>query len=186
MSRGTIFLEHVTGKIKHRLQELEQTIREVKQDIHAMNDYYWENYTEMDEYGYENFDNQQALKLQVDANQENRKMRDRLERMLDAPFFGSVSFRFEDEEEDEIFYIGIGNFSERRGFTPLIYDWRAPVSSSALPVPLRFHSSRSSEILRSSMAAPFRIPYEGSIFCLVCAKCRISKWGFGAKCRILK
>jgi len=30
------------------------------------------------------------------------------------------------------------------------------------------------------------IPYEGSIFCLVCAKCRISKWGFGAKCRILK
>lgn len=129
MSRGTIFLEHVTGKIKHRLQELEQTIREVKQDIHAMNDYYWENYTEMDEYGYENFDNQQALKLQVDANQENRKMRDRLERMLDAPFFGSVSFRFEDEEEDEIFYIGIGNFSERRGFTPLIYDWRAPVSS---------------------------------------------------------
>lgn len=129
MSRGTIFLELVTEKIKNRLQELEQTIREVKQDIHAMNDYYWENYTEMDEYGYENFDNQQALKLQVDANKENKKMRSRLERMLDAPFFGSVSFRFEDEEEDEIFYIGIGNFSERRGFTPLIYDWRAPVSS---------------------------------------------------------
>lgn len=129
MSRGTIFLKLVTEKIKNRLQELEQAIREVKQDIHAMNDYYWENYTEMDEYGYENYDNQQALKLQVDANQENKKMRTRLEKMLDAPFFGSVSFRFEDEEEDEIFYIGIGNFSERRGFTPLIYDWRAPVSS---------------------------------------------------------
>ena len=26
-----------------------------------MNEYYWENYTEMDEYGYENYDNQQAL-----------------------------------------------------------------------------------------------------------------------------
>ncbi len=129
MSKGTIFLEFVTGKIKHRLQELEKTIREVKQDIHAMNDYYWENYTEMDEYGYENYDNQQALKLQVDANRENKKMRSRLEKMLDAPFFGSVSFRFEDEVKDEIFYIGIGNFSERRGLTPLIYDWRAPVSS---------------------------------------------------------
>lgn len=129
MSRGTVFLEVVTGKIKNRLQELEQSIQEVKQDIHAMNDYYWENYTEMDEYGYENFDNQQALKLQVDANLENKKMRNRLEKMLGSPFFGSVSFRFEDEEEDEIFYIGIGNFSERRGHTPLIYDWRAPVSS---------------------------------------------------------
>lgn len=129
MSRGTIFLEFVTEKIRDRLQKLEQTIREVKQDIHAMNDYYWENYTEMDEYGYENFDNQQALKLQVDANQENKKMRRRLEKMLDAPFFGSVSFRFEEEEDEEVFYIGIGNFSERRGSVPLIYDWRAPVSS---------------------------------------------------------
>ena len=27
----------------------------------GMHEYYWENYTEMDQYGYENFDNQQAL-----------------------------------------------------------------------------------------------------------------------------
>ena len=30
------------------------------------------------------------------------------------------------------------------------------------------------------------IPYGSSIFCLVCAECRISKWGFGAKYRISK
>jgi DNA helicase-2/ATP-dependent DNA helicase PcrA len=129
MSNGQTFLKLVTEKIKNRLEQLEQTIRDVKQDIHAMNDYYWENYTEMDEYGYENYDNQQALKIQVDANRENKKMRDRLEKMLDAPFFGSVSFHFDEEEEEETFYIGIGNFAERRGAAPLIYDWRAPVSS---------------------------------------------------------
>lgn len=97
-----------------------------------MNDYYWENYTEMDEYGYENYDNQQALKLQADANEENRRYRRRLEKMLDAPFFGSVSFRFDDDGEDaqpETFYIGIGNFANRAGEVPMIYDWRAPVSS---------------------------------------------------------
>ena len=33
-----------------------------------MNEYYWENYTEMDEYGYENYDNQQALLHQVNAS----------------------------------------------------------------------------------------------------------------------
>ena len=126
---GEKFLVLVIEKIKTRLHELEQTIREVKQDIHAMNDYYWENYTEMDEYGYENYDNQQALKLQVDANRENKKTRGRLEKMLDSPFFGSVTFQFEGEEEEETFYIGIGNFSERRGLAPLIHDWRAPVSS---------------------------------------------------------
>ena len=30
-------------------------------DIESMHEYYWENYTEMDQYGYEDYDNQQAL-----------------------------------------------------------------------------------------------------------------------------
>ena len=94
-----------------------------------MNEYYWDNYTEMDQYGYEDYDNQQALKMQVNANQENWKMRRRLKRMLDAPFFGSVEFVYDGEDEPEDFYIGIGNFARERGALPLIYDWRAPVSS---------------------------------------------------------
>ena len=49
--------------------------------------------------------------------------------MLDAPFFGSVEFVYDGEEEPEDFYIGIGNFARERGGLPLIYDWRAPVSS---------------------------------------------------------
>ena len=32
------------------------------------------------------------------------------------------------DDEPEIFYIGIGNFAERPGELPLIYDWRSPVS----------------------------------------------------------
>ena len=48
--------------------------------------------------------------------------------MTDSPFFGRVDFCFEEEDEAEPFYIGIGNFSERAGMTPFIYDWRAPVS----------------------------------------------------------
>lgn len=35
---------------------------------------------------------------------------------------------YDDEDEPETFYIGIGNFSEETGRVPLIYDWRAPVS----------------------------------------------------------
>ena len=50
----------------------------MQKDIESMNDYYWENYTEMDQYGYENYDNQQALLAQVSANQENQKSMYRL------------------------------------------------------------------------------------------------------------
>ena len=129
MSRGTDFLNMVTEKLRQRILELGDTIQEVQKDIAGMNEYYWENYTEMDQYGYENYDNQQALLAQVNANQENQKKRYRMKKMLDSPFFGSVDFQYEGEEEAETFYIGIGNFAEERGSVPLIYDWRAPVSS---------------------------------------------------------
>lgn len=129
MSKGSEFLSEVLGLIQERLGEIDENIQAVRQDINSMNEYYWDNYTEMDQYGYEDYDNQQALKMQVNANQENWKMRRRLKRMLDAPFFGSVEFVYDGEDEPEEFYIGIGNFARERGGLPLIYDWRAPVSS---------------------------------------------------------
>ena len=128
MSAGTEFLTVVMEKLRGRIRELDETIEFVQKDIEGMHEYYWENYTEMDQYGYENFDNSQALLTQINANQENLNMRRRLKRMLDSPFFGSVDFVYDGEEEAETFYIGIGNFARKRGSVPLIYDWRAPVS----------------------------------------------------------
>ena len=129
VSKGSEFLPEVLGLIEKRLGEIDENIQAVRQDINSMNEYYWDNYTEMDQYGYEDYDNQQALKMQVNANQENWKMRRRLKRMLDAPFFGSVEFVYDGEDEPEDFYIGIGNFARESGALPLIYDWRDPVSS---------------------------------------------------------
>ena len=94
VSKGSEFLPEVLGLIEKRLGEIDKNIQAVRQDINSMNEYYWDNYTEMDQYGYEDYDNQQALKMQVNANQENWKMRRRLKRMLDAPFFGSVEFAY--------------------------------------------------------------------------------------------
>lgn len=126
---GIQYLAYVLDKLRQRIAEISQSIAEGQKEIDGMHEYYWENYTEMDQYGYEDYDNQQALKMQVNANQENWKMRRRLKRMLDAPFFGSVEFVYDGEDEPEDFYIGIGNFARERGALPLIYDWRAPVSS---------------------------------------------------------
>ena len=129
MSEGTVFLKSVTEKLKHKIEEVNVSISQGQKEIEGMHEYYWENYTEMDQYGYENFDNQQALLHQVNANQELLVMKHRLEKMLDAPFFGRVDFLFEGEDTPESFYIGIGNFAPKAGQIPLIYDWRAPVSS---------------------------------------------------------
>ena len=47
MSKGSEFLINVTDKIKARIGEVDATIQNVQKDIADMNEYYWENYTEM-------------------------------------------------------------------------------------------------------------------------------------------
>ena len=122
------FLKEITDCLQQKIKELDEDLSAGQQEIKNMHEYYWGNYTEMDEYGYENYDNQQALLHQVHANEEKLSKRKRLTKMLESPFFGRVDFRYDGEEESEIFYIGIGNFAPRAGMRPLIYDWRAPVS----------------------------------------------------------
>lgn len=128
MTDGTIFLEEVKEKLNSRIHALQQDLEEGEKDIAGMQEYYWDNYTEMDEYGYENYDNQQALFRQASANEEKAKLMHRFMKMQDSPFFGRIDFIFDGEDEAETFYIGIGNFAEKTGSVPLIYDWRAPVS----------------------------------------------------------
>lgn len=127
--KGTAeYLDFVLDRLRKRIDRIDHSLTEGEKEIEQMHSYYWENYTEMDQYGYENFDNQQALLSQVNANQEQRVLRHRFRRMLDSPFFGRVDFQYEGDEEPETFYIGIGNFAEEAGKIPLVYDWRAPVS----------------------------------------------------------
>ena len=125
---GREYLAYVIEKLENRIRQINLSIEEGQKEIEGMHEYYWENYTEMDQYGYENFDNQQALFGQISANEEQLKLKHRFRKMLDSPFFGRVDFLYEDEDEPETFYIGIGNFAEKTGQVPLVYDWRAPVS----------------------------------------------------------
>ena len=123
---GRCFLEDVEIKLQKRLEEIGQSLSDGQKEIDNMQEYYWENYTEMDEYGYEDYDNQQALLHQVNANNEKLQLKHRFEKMLDAPFFGRVDFMYDGDDEPEPFYIGIGNFAEKNGMQAmrlLPEDW---------------------------------------------------------------
>ena len=128
VKNGRKYLAHVTGTLRHRITQLDDSIEAGQKEIEGMHEYYWENYTEMDQYGYENFDNQQALLHEINASNEKIELRRRFRKMMDSPFFGRVDFCYEGDDEPEIFYIGIANLAEENGGLPLIYDWRAPVS----------------------------------------------------------
>lgn len=128
IKNGREYLQYVLKCLNDRLAQSDAAILEGEKEIEDMHEYYWENYTEMDQYGYEDYDNQQALFRQMNANEEQFRLRKRFKKMQDSPFFGRVDFRYDGDEEAETFYIGIGNLSESAGSLPLVYDWRAPVS----------------------------------------------------------
>lgn len=120
----TMVLEALHGKLK----EINGKILGNEKDIESMHEYFWENYAEFDEYGYEMYDNSNALKSRIREQKDYVKERLRYEKMLDSPYFGRVDFCYEQEEEPETYYIGIGNLAKGRAQDPYVFDWRAPVS----------------------------------------------------------
>ena len=54
VKNGREYLTHVTETLRHRITQLNDSIEAGQKEIEGMHEYYWENYTEMDQYGYEN------------------------------------------------------------------------------------------------------------------------------------
>lgn len=123
------YLELVIEKLKTKIAQIEDKMQGNEKDIESMHDYFWENYTEFDEYGYEMYDNSMALKSRITEQGEYVKQRYRFEKMLYSPYFGRVDFCYDGEEEAETYYIGIANLAEGRAKDPLVFDWRTPVAS---------------------------------------------------------
>ena len=53
---GREYLGYVLEKLKERITEISLSLVEGQKEIEGMHEYYWENYTEMDQYGYENYE----------------------------------------------------------------------------------------------------------------------------------
>lgn len=124
-----LYLNKVLEKLREAIAQLEQKMEFRRSEIVKMQEYYWESYTEYDEYGYEKFDNDRLFREEATAHQELVKTYGRYLKMLDSPYFAAITFQYEDEEDEETFYIGIGDFSPSKAEDSLICDWRAPISS---------------------------------------------------------
>ncbi len=122
------YLSGVLKKLETAVAELERKMEARRLEISKMQEYYWENYTEFDEYGYERTDNDRLFQEEASAHKELAKKYARYKKMLDSPYFAAVTFRYDGEDEEETYYIGIGDFSPSKAEAPLVCDWRAPIS----------------------------------------------------------
>lgn len=123
------FLQEALLKLKTALEELESKMDFSSKEIEKIQEYYWENYNEFDEYGYEDAMNRQMLQMEVSTTANQKKLHKQYMKMMDSPYFARIDFLYDDEEIPETYYIGIGSFTPKKAYMPLIYDWRAPISS---------------------------------------------------------
>ena len=79
---GAAFLAYVTDKLETRIAHISQSILEGQKDIEGMHEYYSGELSGNRQSGYENFDNQQALLHQINANEQQIHLRKRFRKML--------------------------------------------------------------------------------------------------------
>lgn len=124
-----LYLEKVIELIKEKQAELDNKVDITDKDMADFHDYFWNSYTEFDEYGYELYDNTNAIRQKIIQKGEYIREKYTYERMKNSPYFGRVDFVFDGDDEALECYVGISHLSAKSGQLPLVYDWRAPISS---------------------------------------------------------
>jgi DNA helicase-2/ATP-dependent DNA helicase PcrA len=125
-------LEHLSmilTKIGTEVDALEESLEDKQKEIIKLKRDYWDSLNEIHEMGYEAKTNRQNIEDTVNTADERLQQLHLYQKMQDSPYFGRIDFIYDGEVEAETYYIGIGSFYPKWATRPLIFDWRAPVSS---------------------------------------------------------
>ena len=119
-------LEEIKVKLKDALNNYEETVERYDREYMDSKRYLADYRHEIDPK--EIFQNEMAMKQIERAGILTVQIRDRINKLLDSPYFARVDFREESDDDASVFYIGRFSFSDKDRAEILIFDWRAPVS----------------------------------------------------------
>ena len=119
------YLDNCINVIKDYLSELGQELYEKEEKSQEFKKYIWDNKASLDPTELKSLmsDND----LEVYLMMQKGKYFQRLFKIQNSPYFGSIIFE-EENELPKIIYLGITHLEDKNK-NYLIYDWRAPISS---------------------------------------------------------
>lgn len=121
------YFDQTEQKIKEQVKALRTVIEEGNKKIKEQKQFVWDNTADMDEE--ELLENKNSLEQDVLLLEFYGKNLAALERLEQTPYFGKVGFTYEENGEHLPVYIGVNGFRPKERKLPLVYDWRAPISS---------------------------------------------------------
>ena len=119
------YLENCINVIKDYLSELGQELYEKEEKIQEFKKYIWDNKASLDPTELKNLMSDNDLEVYLAL--EKGKYFQKLFKIQNSPYFGSIIFE-EENELPKIIYLGITHLEDKNK-NYLIYDWRAPISS---------------------------------------------------------
>lgn len=120
-----VHLEQVSARLSKALQRAEASVSRADREYTDTKKYMADHRGEIDPH--EMFQNELLLKQTDRTGAFAVEMRDRIVKLKDSPYFARIDFKEEEEEEGQPYYIG--RFAFQYENEPLIFDWRAPISS---------------------------------------------------------
>ncbi|MCL1631385.1 AAA family ATPase [Sporolactobacillus sp. CPB3-1] len=143
-------VNEVVAIIGEKIEKITGKKSNVKQGIVDLRKNFWDDVTVNLDENDDVYETQASIKQQAELLSERERRHGQmskelktLSRLQDAPYFGRIDFREEDEQNAEPLYIGIGSLMDAKNEDFLIYDWRAPVASmyyDYAPGPARYMS----------------------------------------------
>lgn len=117
------YLEKVVNLVRKRISNLGQELYDDDSKVLEFKKFIWDTHTEMDPSEMRNM--MAESDLQVSIMQSKGSYLQKLFRIQNKPYFGSIVFK-EDDEESTI-YIGITHVEEKLDY--YVHDWRSPICS---------------------------------------------------------
>ena len=120
-------LERVKAKLEESVKRLEGRAKQYAAEAREHVDHMWEARRDMD--ASEKAAARETTQQIVATGDTVAEARKRAQKLLASPYFGRFDFHKAGEGLARPVYVGVHSFSQAEGGDPLVYDWRAPIST---------------------------------------------------------
>lgn len=113
--------------ITTQLNTVEEQLSKSADSILQHKKYLWENIYELDPE--EIASNRLQISESHDSHDQMLERKRLLQKLQDNSYFARIDFAYEEDDDAQALYIGLGGLVDKKSYQNYIFDWRAPIAS---------------------------------------------------------
>ena len=121
------YLDYTLKIIRGQISELGQQLYEKQEKIMEFKKFIWNSKADMDPTEMKTMINASDLEVALASYKSNHMQK--LYKVQSKPYFGSITFKENNQNNQDKIYIGITHVEDEENEKYLVHDWRAPICS---------------------------------------------------------